>query len=266
MRLNRNLLGSYALSLAAFAAFFTPALVMLAPRAGAQSNPAGSQSSEARPAPPAPVPETVQTIFLSNVTQQNDLNDISTDLRNVMPRAKIFPVQSQNAITLRATEEDLAAAQKLIAELDRPRKVYRLSYTITDFEGGKRAGSQHFVFMIVAGQKATFKEGSRVPIVIGTVAHETTAQSSEIQYQDVGLSIDATVTGSAENLMLRSKVEQSSVAGEKTAGVAPDPVVRQTVLEGTFELAQGQQIVLGSLDIPGTTRHQEIEVTAELVQ
>ena len=257
MRLNGNATGRYAPRFAAAAALCTLAFMMLAPHAGAQTNAAGSQPCEARPAPPPPVPETVQTIFLSNVTGQNDLNDISTDLRNVLPKARIFPDQGQNAITLRATEEDLAIAQKLVAELDLPRKVYRLTYTISDFEGGKRTGSQHFVILAVAGERTIFKQGSRVPIVIGTVEKETTAQSSEIQYLDVGLSIDATVAGSPENLILRSKIEQSSLGGEKSAVVAPDPVVRQTVLQGSTELTEKKP--------PGTARHQEIEVVAELI-
>ena len=101
--------------------------------------------------------------------------------------------------------------------------------------------------------------------MIGTVEKETTAQSSEIQYLDVGLSIEATVSGSPENLILRSKVEQSSLRGEKSAVVAPDPVVRQTVLQGSTELVQGKPTVLGSLDVPGTTSREEIEVVAELV-
>jgi len=238
---------------------------MLAPHSGAQANPAGPQPCEVRPAPPPPVPETVQTIFLKNATGQNDLNDIATALRNVLPKARVFPVQGQNAITLRATDEDLATAQKLIAELDRPRKVYRLTYTITDFENGKRTTSQHFEFLAFAGERTIFKQGSKVPIVIGTVQKETTAQSSEIQYQDVGLSIEATVSGSPENLVLRSKIEQSSLSGGKSETVAPDPVFRQTVVQGSSELNQNKPLVLGSLDIPGTTSHQEIAVLAELV-
>lgn len=265
MRLNGNGTGKYALSLAAFAALITLAFVILAPQADAQTNPASSQPCEARPAPPPPAPETVQTVFLSNITGQSDLNDISTDLRNILPRAKIFPMQSQNAITLRATEEDLATAQKLVAALDLPRKVYRLTYTITDFEGGKRTGSQHFVILAVAVERTIFKQGSRVPIVIGAPDMQTAAQSSEIQYLDVGVSIEATVSGSPENLMLRSKIEQSSLGGEKSAVVAPDPVVRQTVLQGSTELTEKKPLILGSLDIPGTTRHQEIEVVAEMV-
>jgi len=265
MRLNGYFIGRYVPGLVALAALFTLAFVFFAPQAGAQATPAASQPCEARPAPPPPLPETVQTIFLSNAFEQNELNDIATDLRNVMPRAHIFPVQSQNAITLRATEEDLAIAQKLVTELDLPRKHYRLTYTITEFEDGKRAGSQHFILLIVAGEKVLFKQGSRVPIEVGVFDKQTAAQSTQMQYQDIGLSIEATVGGSPENLMLRSKIEQSSIAGEKSAAVAPDPVVRQSVLEGFSELAEGKPTVLGSLDIPGTTRRQEIEVTAELV-
>ena len=66
--------------------------------------------------------------------------------------------------------------------------------------------------------------------------------------------------------MLRSKIEQSSIGGEKTATVAPDPVVRQFVLQGSSKLTLGKPAVLGSLDNPSTTHHQEIEVAAELVQ
>ena len=46
---------------------------------------------------------------------------------------------------------------------------------------------------------------------------------------------------------------------------ARDPIVRQTVLDGQSNLTPGKTVVLGSLDIPGGTRHEEIEVAAELV-
>ncbi len=44
------------------------------------------------------------------------------------------------------------------------------------------------------------------------------------------------------------------------------PVIRQTTLEGTSTLVQGKPLVLGSLDVPGSTRHQEVEVVSELVR
>jgi hypothetical protein len=59
---------------------------------------------------------------------------------------------------------------------------------------------------------------------------------------------------------------QSSIAEDKSAADTRDPVIRQTTLEGTSTLVQGKPLVLGSLDIPGSTRHQEVEVVSELVR
>jgi general secretion pathway protein D len=61
----------------------------------------------------------VQTFYISNAAQQNDLNDIQTALRNVLPNAKLYGVPSQNAIVMRATPDELLLAQKLIDDLDK---------------------------------------------------------------------------------------------------------------------------------------------------
>ncbi len=47
--------------------------------------------------------QAVQTFYLTNAWQQNDLNDVQTALRNVLPNAKVYGVASQNAIVMRAT-------------------------------------------------------------------------------------------------------------------------------------------------------------------
>jgi general secretion pathway protein D len=65
--------------------------------------------------------EAVQTFYLTNAWQQNDLNDVQTALRNVMPNAKVYGVQSQNAIVMRGTPDELLLAQQLIDDLDKPR-------------------------------------------------------------------------------------------------------------------------------------------------
>ncbi len=65
--------------------------------------------------------EAVQTFYLANAWQQNDLNDVQTALRNVLPNAKVYGVQSQNAIVMRGTPDELLLAQKLIDDLDKPR-------------------------------------------------------------------------------------------------------------------------------------------------
>jgi general secretion pathway protein D len=65
--------------------------------------------------------EAVQTFYLANTAQQNDLNDIQTALRNLLVNAKLYGVPSQSAIVMRATPDELLLAQKLINDLDKSR-------------------------------------------------------------------------------------------------------------------------------------------------
>jgi general secretion pathway protein D len=65
--------------------------------------------------------EAVQTFYLANTAQQNDLNDIQTALRNLLVNAKLYGVPSQSAIVMRATPDELLLAQKLIGDLDKSR-------------------------------------------------------------------------------------------------------------------------------------------------
>jgi general secretion pathway protein D len=64
----------------------------------------------------------VQTFYLTNVSQQNDANEIMVAIRNLLdPGLKIYLVASQNALVIRATPDELILAEKLINDLDRTR-------------------------------------------------------------------------------------------------------------------------------------------------
>lgn len=65
--------------------------------------------------------QAVQTFYLSNAWQQNDLNDVQTALRNVLTNIKVYGVASQNALVVRGTPDELLLAQKLINDLDKAR-------------------------------------------------------------------------------------------------------------------------------------------------
>ncbi|MGO9337801.1 MAG: hypothetical protein ACLPY1_09865 [Terracidiphilus sp.] len=239
--------------------FFALTLACLAPCAVAHA-----QSADIKAADAKPDTETYQTLYLTNLTQQNDLNDIQTDLRNMLPKAHLYGMSSQNAISIRATPEDIQTAQKILSDLDRGKKLYRLTYTINESDSGKHTGAQSFTLIVASGGKTTFKQGSRVPIVTGVSGDP--ASGTQVQYVDVGLNIEASADGYMDGLRLRSKVEQTNVADEKSGVGTQDPIVRQTVLDGTSTLVPGKPLILGSLDVPGTTRKQEIEVVAELVK
>lgn len=207
-------------------------------------------------------PEIYQTLYLTNLTQPNDADDLVKDLRNMLPKAKLMYVPSQSAISIRASAEDIALAQKILSDLDKTKKIYRLTYTMKESDGGKTIGVQHFSIIVASGSMTVFKQGSRVPV--GT---NSSAQGpNEVTYLDLGQEIEASLDGYLDGVRLRTKVVQSSIAEERSGIGTQDPIIRQTTLEGTSTLVQGKPLVLGSLDVPGSTRHQEVEVVSELVR
>jgi type II secretory pathway component GspD/PulD (secretin) len=163
---------------------------------------------------------------------------------------------------MRGTAEDIALAQKILADLDRPRKAYRLTYTITETGSGQSNSGQHVTLIVTSGGTTDFKRGSKVPIAIGTY---TQTPHADVQYQDIGLQIEATLNGYVDGVHLRSKIAQSDVSDEKSGIGTQDPIFRQTTLDGTATLVPGKPLILGSLDIPGTNRHQQVEVVSEAI-
>ena len=213
-----------------------------------------------------------QIFYLKYAAQASEANEFYTALRNMLPAdSKSYLVPSQNTIIIRSTPDNLALAQKNINDLDRPRKIYRLTYTVTDMDGARRVGSQRFALVGASGQQATLKQGSKVPIATGSYnATATTGPNAapagaqtQITYLDVGMNFAVTPTTVADGISLKTDVEQLSVADEKS-GVGPeDPIIKQTSLKSVLFVPPGKPLMIGSVDLPGTTHRLDIEVTAE---
>lgn len=229
--------------------------------------PLGQPFLRAQAAPPTEHPgptAQVKTFYLTNTFQSQEATELVTALRNILaPENKIYLVGSQNAIVVSGSPEQLEATKKLIGELDRPKKLYRLTYTVTEMDGGNRVGTQHFAVVVAGGQRTTLKQGSKVPVVTGNFTVASNSSESQFTYLDVGLNFDATLEEFVNGVRLRSKVERSSVAQSEFG--PKDPMIRQTVLEGTSLLSVGKPLILGSLDIPETTRHLDVEVVMDIV-
>ena len=65
--------------------------------------------------------EVTKVFYLTNVTGQQDLNDIMTAIRTVAECNRLFPSQSQNAIVAKCTGDKMALAEKIVHDLDKPR-------------------------------------------------------------------------------------------------------------------------------------------------
>lgn len=240
--------------------FLALAVTCFAGIAGTQAQAADAMTANAKADA-----QTYKTIYLTGPTLRTDALEIMNDLRNMLPTAKLYYLPSQNAISMVGTPEDFALEQKILLDLDRARKTYRLTYTITETDNGQRVGARRVALIVVEGEKADLKQGNRVPLVTGVTDAGSTMPSTQVQYIDLGLNIRASLDGAADGLSLHTTIEQSSITDEKSGMGAQDPVIHQTLLDTTSTLVQGKPVLLGSLDIPGSTQHMEIEVSSEPV-
>jgi hypothetical protein len=154
---------------------------------------------------------------------------------------------------------------------------YRVTYTLTTSDAGKRVGIEHFTMTVDTAPltqrdghsdsgRGTLKIGQKVPVATGSYSDAKSAAQTQFTYLDVGINIDARLTESPTGLLIVSKVEQSSVAPQPVviSGVS-EPIIRQVVLENSSTLSLGKTVAVGSLDLPDTQRHIDIEVSVELL-
>ena len=206
-------------------------------------------------------------VYLTNVTQQNDANEILVAVRNIAdPSTKLYLLSSQDAVVIRTYPQDLVRLEGLIHSLDKPHRLYRLTYTVAVLESGKSIGTQHYSLVASDGQRTTMKEGDKVPVATGSFSTENAASQTQFTYLDVGMNFDATVNSVTNGVSLKTKVEQSSLGPSTTIAGVAEPVVRQSVLEGVSMATLGKPLMLGSIDVPNSTRHLDIDVMIEQIK
>ena len=210
---------------------------------------------------------------LKYADQTNDGSEILTAVRLMLdPGVKLFLLPSSNVLLVKGTAEQIAEAGRLIEQLDKPHRSFRLVFAIDEVDGKTHVSTTHVDMVIAPNQRTTLRNGSKVPVLTGSYNTGSAPGSgaagvqTQYTYLDIGLSFDVTLDTSMNEFMLKASVDQSSVAEEKTTVIAGDPVVRQTKLDGISVLTLGKPVRLGALDIPGTTRHEEIGVTLEEIK
>jgi type II secretory pathway component GspD/PulD (secretin) len=243
--------------------FILTTTLTLAAQAPEPTKSAAEPTSAKKQQPPDAT--TITRIFhVKSTTQTQDQIELLNFLNSVSdPRDHITFLRSQNVIVMEAPADHIAKAEKLIDELDKPKRAYRLTYTLIDFDGTKRLGDQHYSMVLVSGQRTVLKQGNRVPIVTGTDLKDPNNPQTQYTYLDIGMNFDATIDDAPNSLRLKAKIEQSSVVENHSNALPQEPVIRQSLFEGSAVLTPGKPIVLGSLDISGTTRRIEIQATVE---
>jgi type II secretory pathway component GspD/PulD (secretin) len=206
-------------------------------------------------------------VYLTNTSSQADANEILVAVRNMLdPSIKVYLLASQNAIVISTYPQELNKTEDLIHSLDKPHRLYRLTFTIAETDAGKRVGIEHFSIVALDGQNTVLKEGDKIPVATGSFSTENSAAQTQFTYLDIGMNFNVTLTSDANGVVLKSKVEQSSVGQTSTIAGVTEPIVRQTVLEGISAVTLGKPLMLGSIDVPNSTRHLDIDVSIEQVK
>lgn len=216
---------------------------------------------------PAPLSQqVVRTFYLANVSRASDMQDVVNAMRTILEFQRVQQIPSLHALVLRGSAEQMAMAEKVIRDIDKPRAEssigsYKLDVELHEFENGKRVGTRSYAMMVQRGsgnhdaEWSRYRVGSRVPVTTG-------ANPSQVQYMDIGVNIDSRLWGSDNELMLESTVEVSSLASPQGAAENSHPIVRQTKATSFTALAAGKPTLIGSLDGVDSARRTEIEVTA----
>lgn len=122
--------------------------------------------------------QAIQIFYLKNVSQQNDLNDIQTALRNLLPNVKLYAVASQNAVVMRATPDELQLARMLITGLDHPKPEVLVDVTVMEVSRNKMREiglSPPTSLSVSSGSSQTLSQigrSSAYSISVGTAAVE----------------------------------------------------------------------------------------------
>ncbi len=65
--------------------------------------------------------QVLRVFYLSNITTAQELQELVSNIRTMTEIKRIFPYNSQSAIVVRGTADQVALAEKLVADLDKPR-------------------------------------------------------------------------------------------------------------------------------------------------
>jgi hypothetical protein len=183
--------------------------------------------------------------------------------------ALVLSCNAQNAATQTGTQTEIKTPVAETAP-----NTYRATYSLTEMDNSKQLSVQHFSLTMNPASKDGFmmrdgeiKIGSRIPIITSSSTADK-PEHIEVQYQDVGLYISVRMKEFANSLQILSTFTQTAL---EEAPASPsigkdDPIIRQTVLASTALLTLGKPVMIGSLDIPHSTRHLDIAVVIESVR
>jgi hypothetical protein len=202
-------------------------------------------------------PGTTRIFYLPNISQQTEMQDIMNALRSVAEFTRISMLPSAHAIALRGTPEQIAFAEKLLAEIDKTKVRYRVDFRISELDGDRKAGSRDYSLLMERNNRGSLKSGARVPV--GT-AKGTETDPKPTHYLDIGSDFDCVIDSETDRTVeLRFTADISEVEMKGT------DLPRQSKFESRATVELGVPTLIGRSDNPVSKRTIEVEATVTRV-
>jgi len=161
-----------------------------------------------------------------------------------------------------ATGQD-STPPKHASEASEPGHSYRLDFTISEIEDGKKINSRQYSMSLNASDQNEIKIGTRVPVEV---------KQGEIQYLDVGTSIwcrlrdRADVSWLSNDVMLNVRSDLSNFAIPDQQGSSMRPAIRQVKIDSSVIATVGKLTPVGSADDPNSKRQFQLDVMATKIK
>ncbi len=85
----------------------------------------------------------IKTFYLTNLSQPTELQDVVNTLRQILEINRLQPLPTQAAIVVRGTPDQIALAQKLVSDLDKPKAEVIVDVAIMQVNRDKSRTSGH---------------------------------------------------------------------------------------------------------------------------
>jgi hypothetical protein len=165
----------------------------------------------------------------------------------------VIVILSGRAMVSRA-QESKEAKPVTADDSSRPLTAYRLDFTLSESEEGKKINARHYSMNLVPGYTPSneIKIGSRVPVE---------GKQGEMQYIDVGTNIWSRLTPRGEALQLEVRADLSNFANPEQESRTAMPLLRQLRINASTVAIPGKPIVIGVVDDPNSKRQYHLELT-----
>src|SRR5581483_6207902 len=143
----------------------------------------------------------------------------------------------------------------------RPIAAYRLDFTLTEFEDGKKTNSRSYSLLAQTHSWNKLRIGTRLPVA----THPSANELSQFQYIDIGMNIDANIEEQEGVVLLNSTVDVSGMAPQREEQTHA-PIIRQMKSELRTVVSPGKSTIITADDDPTGKARFQLEVMATKIK